>query len=239
MMPSDETPPSSPPAPAPSSAPDVSASGRVDVPVAHGRLEGLLKEPAHPRRAAIVCHPHPKGGGTMNNNVVYRTARALQDRGAAVLRFNFRGVGRSTGTHGGGPAELEDARAALDFMAARHPGVPLWQAGFSFGARVGLEAALGDPRVSRLLAVGLAVRMFDCSFLEGPRGGRPLAIVQAASDEYGDRPEIEAFVARLAPPVRLWIVEEATHLFPGKLDELEQAVGEAIDWLDQPSSTPP
>lgn len=216
----------------------MSASGRVDLPVSHGRLEALLKEPAHPRRAAVVCHPHPKGGGTMNNNVVYRTARALQERGTAVLRFNFRGVGRSTGIHGGGPAELEDARAALDFMAARHPGLPLWQAGFSFGARVGLEAALGDRRVSRLLAVGLAVRIFDCSFLEGPRDGRPLAIVQAARDEYGDRPEIEAFVARLAPPVRLWIVEDATHLFPGKLDELEQAVGAAIDWLDQAPSEP-
>src|SRR3954465_3617858 len=119
-MPTDEAHPSPPPAAEPSSpspspfpspspsAPAISASGRVDLPVAHGRLEALLKEPAHPRRAAVVCHPHPKGGGTMNNNVVYRTARALQDRGTAVLRFNFRGVGRSTGVHGGGPAELED-----------------------------------------------------------------------------------------------------------------------------------
>src|SRR5213592_368459 len=139
-----------------------SPSGRVAIPVEHGQLEGILREAPSAVAAAVVCHPHPKGGGTMNNNVVYRTARALQDRGTAVLRFNFRGVGRSTGTHGGGPAELEDARAALDFMAARHPGLPLWQAGFSFGARVGLETALGDRRVSRLLAVGLAVRIFDC-----------------------------------------------------------------------------
>src|SRR4051812_34355904 len=93
--------------------PVISPSGRLDVPVAHGRLEALLKEPAGPRRAAVVCHPHPQAGGTMNNNVVYRVAKALEESGSAVMRFNFRGVGRSTGSYGGGSAEVEDARAAL------------------------------------------------------------------------------------------------------------------------------
>jgi alpha/beta superfamily hydrolase len=218
-----------PPAP---SGPVISPSGRLDLAVSHGRLEALLKEPAAVRWATVVCHPHPQGGGTMNNNVVYRVAKSLEESGSAVLRFNFRGVGRSTGDYGGGSAEVEDVRAALDFMAARHPGLPLWLAGFSFGARVGLEAALADERVSRLFAVGLAVRMFDLSFLEGPRRGLPLAVVQAADDEYGDRAEIEAFMAALAEPKRLWIVEGATHLFPSKLDELERAAGEAIAWLD-------
>src|SRR6185295_2621254 len=211
----------------------LSPSGRFDLPVSHGRLEALLKEPAGARRAAVVCHPHPKGGGTMNNNVVYRLAKALEERGAAVLRFNFRGVGRSTGTYGEGVAEMEDVRAALDFMAARHPDLPLWLAGFSFGARVGLATAITDARVQRLLGVGLAVRMFDLGFLEGERGGRPLAVVQAANDEYGARAEIEALMPRLPPPTRLWIVEGATHLFPGKLDELEAAAAEAIAWLEE------
>ena len=168
----------------------------------------------------------------MNNNVVYRVAKALEDRGTAVLRFNFRGVGRSTGSYGDGVAECEDAQAALDFMATRHPDLPLWIAGFSFGSRVGLLTGIRDPRVSRLLGVGLAVRMFDLSFLEGPRGGRPLAVIQGANDEYGGREEIEALLARLDEPKRLSIVEGATHLFPGKLDELERAAGEAIDWLE-------
>ncbi|HEY8924751.1 MAG TPA: alpha/beta family hydrolase [Polyangia bacterium] len=198
-----------------------------------GHLEAILREPADPVRSAVVCHPHPQGGGTMNNNVVYRVAKALAERRTSVLRFNFRGVGRSTGEYAGGVGEVDDARAALDFMAARHPELPLWQAGFSFGARVGLQAGIADRRVSRLLAVGLAVRMFDLSFLEGERRGLPLAIVQAAQDEYGDRGEIEAFVARLAQPVRLWIVEDATHLFPGRLDALERTVGPAIEWLEQ------
>lgn len=210
----------------------ISPSGRFDLPVAHGRLEALLKEPAEPRRAAVVCHPHPQAGGTMNNNVVYRVAKALHDRGTAVLRFNFRGVGRSTGSYGEGVAECEDAQAALDFMAARHPNLPLWMAGFSFGARVGLLTGIRDPRVSKLLGVGLAVRMFDLSFLEGPRGGKPLAVIQGAQDEYGDRADIEGLMAKLDEPKRLAVVEGATHLFPGKLDELESAAAEAIAWLD-------
>lgn len=168
----------------------------------------------------------------MNNNVVYRIAKALQDRDTAVLRFNFRGVGRSTGNYGEGVGEFEDVRAALDFMAARHPGLPLWLAGFSFGARVGLQVGIDDDRVSRLLGVGLAVRMFDLGFLQHPRGGKPLAVVQAAHDEYGDRDEIDPFVAGIPDPKRLWIVEGATHLCPGKLDELEAALGAAVDWLD-------
>lgn len=229
--------PESPKSPISDAKTTISPSGRVDLPVdhggGHGHLEAILREPALPVRCAVVCHPHPQGGGTMNNNVVYRVAKALADRRTSVLRFNFRGVGRSTGEYGGGVAEVDDARAALDFMASRHPDLPLWQAGFSFGARVGLQAGMADPRVSRLLAVGLAVRMFDLSFLEGDRRGLPLAVVQAANDEYGDRAEIEAFVGRLAPPVRLWIVDDATHLFPGRLDALERAAGEAIEWLEQ------
>jgi uncharacterized protein len=209
----------------------------VDLPISHGRLEAILKEPAQPRRAVVVCHPHPKGGGTMNNNVVYRIAKAMEESGAAVLRFNFRGVGRSTGEYGEGIAEEEDARAALDFMAARHPTLPLWLAGFSFGARVGMSVGIADRRVSALLAVGLAIKVFDLGFLESDRAGKPLAIVQAAEDEYGARAEIEKFVARLPEPTRLWIVDEATHLFPGRLDPLEAAVTTAIAWLATAAAT--
>jgi uncharacterized protein len=210
---------------------DISPSGRLDLPVPHGRLEALLKQPASPRRAAVLLHPHPQAGGTMNNNVVYRMGQALEQNDTAVLRFNFRGVGRSTGSYGDGVGEEEDARAALDFMADRYPGLPLWLAGFSFGARVGLKVGEADPRVVRLLATGLAIRMFDLSFLQ--QKTKPLAIVQATEDEYGGRAEIETFVGGLPEPKRLWLVEGATHLFPGKLDELETAVRDAITWLSQ------
>lgn len=210
----------------------ISPSGRFDLPVDHGRLEALLKEPPQIARAVVVCHPHPKGGGTMNNNVVYRMAKALEERQSAVLRFNFRGVGRSTGVYGEGVAEEGDVRAALDFLAHRHPAVPLWVAGFSFGARVGLSVGLGDARVSKLLGVGLAVRMFDLGFLQQPRHpSKPLAVVQAANDEYGGAPEITAFSAGIPEPKRLWIVDDATHLFPNRLDPLEATLHQALDWL--------
>src|SRR5450432_774469 len=190
-------------------------SGRLVIPTEHGELEAILKEPAAPRAAAVICHPHPLGGGTMNNNVVYRVAKALGDAGVAVLRFNFRGVGASTGRHDGGEGEEQDALAALDLLAQRHAGLPLWMAGFSFGARVGLTVGARDARVSELLGIGLALSMFDYSFLD--EGSKPKAIIQAGEDEYGGRAAVEAAVARMAAPKRLWIVDGASHLYPQHL----------------------
>jgi uncharacterized protein len=212
--------------------PTPSPSGRLAIPVPHGQLEAILKEPAAPVAAAVVCHPHPLGGGTMNNNVVYRAAKALVDAGVAVLRFNFRGVGASTGRHDGGPGEEDDALAALDALALHHPNLPLWMAGFSFGARVGLTVGARDGRVEKLLGIGLALSMFDYAFLDAC--GKPKAVIQAAHDEYGDRTRIEAAFAHMAPPKHLAIVDGATHLFPQHLDALESAAGEAARWLLDP-----
>jgi uncharacterized protein len=204
-------------------------SGRIEIPVSHGSLEAIAREPDAPVAAVVVCHPHPLGGGTMNNNVVYRLAKSLVDGDVVTLRFNFRGVGESTGVHAHGVGEEEDARAALDWMHTRHPGLPLWMAGFSFGARVGLSVGASDARVSKLLGVGLALRMFDYGFLSGCT--KPKAVIQAADDEYGGRAEIEAAVARMAEPRRLWVVDAATHLFPGRLDAFESAAREAVAYL--------
>jgi alpha/beta superfamily hydrolase len=212
-----------------SSISSISPSGRATIPVAHGQLEAILREPPAPIAAAVICHPHPRGGGTMNNNVVYRLAKALVDGGVAALRFNFRGVGASTGSYDDGVGEEDDARAALGFLAARHRAVPLWMAGFSFGARVGLSVGARDARVTKLLGVGLALEMFDYAFLG--ECTKPKAIIQASDDEYGARPAIEAAVTGMAEPKRLWIVEGATHLFPGQLDPFEAAAREAVAYL--------
>ncbi|HVU50715.1 MAG TPA: alpha/beta fold hydrolase [Polyangia bacterium] len=212
-----------------STPPTPSPSGRLSIPVPHGQLEALLKEPAAPVAAAVVCHPHPLGGGTMNNNVVYRAAKALVDAGVAVLRFNFRGVGASTGRHDGGAGEEDDALAALDVLAQLHPDLPLWMAGFSFGARVGLTVGARDARVEKLLGIGLALKMFDYSFLDS--SAKPKAVVQAADDEYGARDAVTAAFDRMAPPKHLAIVDGATHLFPQHLDQLERAAAEATAWL--------
>jgi alpha/beta superfamily hydrolase len=205
------------------------SSGRVDIPVAHGILEGLLKESPAPFAAAVICHPHPQFGGTMNNNVVYRVAKAFVDAGGTALRFNFRGVGRSTGRYAEGVGEEDDARAALDFLEQRYPGVPLWMAGFSFGARVGLTVGAREARVQKLLGLGLALKLFDYDFLSASR--KPKAFIQAAEDEFGARAAIEALVADMAEPKRLFVVENAIHLFPGRLDDLEAAARAAIDYL--------
>lgn len=207
----------------------ISPSGRTVIPVAHGQLEAILREPEAPRAAAVVCHPHPRGGGTLNNNVVYRLAKALVDGGVAALRFNFRGVGASSGSYDEGRGEEDDARDALEFLAARHPTLPLWMAGFSFGARVGLRVGAREARVSKLLGVGLALEMFDYGFLAAC--SKPKAIIQAAHDEYGGRDAIEAAVRGMSEPKRLWIVEGATHLFPGQLDPFEAAAREAVAYL--------
>src|SRR5580704_6497531 len=109
-----------------------------------GKLEALLEEPEQentgaPREACLVCHPHPLFGGTMHNKVVYRIARGMRRAGAVVLRFNFRGVGRSESVHDQGVGEVEDARAALGFLRHRYPDLPYSLAGFSFGSRVILQ----------------------------------------------------------------------------------------------------
>ena len=205
------------------------SSGRTTIPVSHGELEAILRAPADPIAACVVCHPHPKGGGTMNNNVVYRAAKALVDRRVVALRFNFRGVGASTGGYDHGEGEQEDVRAALSFLRSRHPSLPLWVTGFSFGARVGLTVGAAAPEVVGLFGIGLALSMFDYSFLSAC--SKPKAVVQAADDEYGGRADIEAAVAKMAEPKRLWIVDTATHLFPGRLDSFEASAGEAVSWL--------
>jgi len=190
-------------------------SGRTVIPVAHGGLEAILREPAAPIAAAVVCHPHPLHGGTMNNNVVYRTAKALVDAGVAALRFNFRGVGGSTGQ--------------LAYLRARHPTLPLWIAGFSFGARVGLAVGAEDAEVTKLFGIGLALTMFDHRRLAGCT--KPKAFVQGSEDEYGGRAAIEAAVAAMPEPKRLWVVDGASHLYPGHLDAYEAAAREAVAWL--------
>ena len=206
-----------------------SLSGRVSIPAGHGHLEGILREASSAVAAAVVCHPHPRGGGTMNNNVVYRAAKALVAGGVTALRFNFRGVGASTGSHDDGVGEEDDVRAALDFLRAHAPGLPIWIAGFSFGARVGLTVGAHSDDVVKLMGIGLALRMFDYGFLASC--DKPKAIIQAAEDEYGGREEIEAAVNGMSEPKRLWIVDNATHLFPGQLDPFERAAEEAVAYL--------
>jgi hypothetical protein len=206
-------------------------AGNLFIPAPHGRLEAIWKEPrgADPRAVALVLHPHPLHGGTMHNKVVFRTARGLEDAGVATLRVNFRGVGHSTGEHTGARGgEQEDARLALDFLAERHPSLPVFLAGFSFGARVGLEVGTLDERVRYLVGVGTPVsipeREYDFSFLEDCR--KPLLLAHGDRDEFGSVLDLRALAARLPEEsqVRVEIIPGAGHFFDDQLEDLRRAV---------------
>jgi alpha/beta superfamily hydrolase len=189
-----------------------------------GRLEALLMRPeGEPRAAAVLCHAHPLHGGMMHFKLLFRAAKTLQERGLAVLRFNFRGVGRSEGAHDDGVGEQEDVRAAIDELHRRFPTLPLVAGGFSFGAVMALRVGIDDERVPALLSMGLPIaHMPNTSFLQGSR--KPRLFLQGENDEFGPRAAIEALVAPLPEPKSLVIVPGADHYFTGHLDEVQTAI---------------
>jgi alpha/beta superfamily hydrolase len=198
-----------------------------------GRLEALLDtpEPAAVRAAVVFAHPHPQYGGTMHTKVVYQGAKALTRIGCAVLRFNFRGVGASEGQFDEGRGEFEDYRAALDYMAAQYPGVPIWAAGFSFGSWVALEVGAVDPRV--LVLIGIAppvvtsVSGLDYTFPNTLESTKPKFFVQGEGDEVCPIEGMWQFYGKLHEPKELVVIDGADHLFEGKTQE----VGEALEDL--------
>lgn len=194
-----------------------------------GRLEALAwpaKGPdgaeVAPRAAAVVCHPHPLGGGTMHNNVVFRIARGLQHAGLATLRINFRGVERSEGTHDGAGGEEEDARAALDWLQREHPGLPLWLAGFSFGGRTVAALATREPRAERLACVALPCKVLDCSRLRQVRV--PTLVLMAGRDEYGNLADLRASAGPLPERVELDEIPGVDHFFRGATPRVEARI---------------
>ncbi len=189
-----------------------------------GRLEAILMHPAGvPSAAAVVCHAHPLHGGVMHFKVVFRAAKALQAHGAAVLRFNFRGVGRSDGVHDNGRGEQDDVSAALDELQRRFPGRPLVLGGFSFGAHMALRLGTRDGRVSALFALGLPLtHLADTAFLHGC--ALPRLFVQGERDEFGDGDSLRAVVERLPEPRTLVVVPGSDHFFSGQLDAMQAAV---------------
>ena len=193
-----------------------------------GRLEALLDEGTTPPRAAVVFgHPHPMQGGTMHTKAVFQGAKGLTRIGCAVLRFNFRGVAGSAGTFDQGDGEKEDFRAAIDFMAARYPGVPIWAAGFSFGSWVALEVGADDPRVSALIGIAPPVKRDGYTWERTLETEKPKFFVQGDMDELCPLKDLWAFYAKLKEPKELVVIDGARHLFEGKTEE----VGEALEDL--------
>lgn len=201
------------------------------IPGPAGRLEALLwhaKDESgadcEPRAAAVVCHPHPLGGGTMHNNVVFRLARGLQHAGLTVLRFNFRGVEASEGVHHGEGGEVEDARAALDWLAAAVPGVPLWGAGFSFGARTMAALAPREPRLQHLVLVALPAKAYDCRFVREVTV--PGLVLMAGADPYGNASDLRERVGELPQVLEVDEIPDVDHFFRGATPQLEARIRE-------------
>lgn len=202
--------------------------GNLDIPASHGTLEAILKEPSGAAQGvALVCHPHPLGGGTMHNKVVYRAAAGLVEAGLITLRFNFRGVGASTGAHDDGVGEQQDVRDALDYLSKNYPNQPITLAGFSFGSRVGTEVALDDERVVRLISIGTPVDKYDFSFLKNCR--KPILFVHGDADEFGSIENLNALVAQVAEnaDAKLIVFQNCGHFFDNHLEELKNAIH---DW---------
>jgi alpha/beta superfamily hydrolase len=202
-----------------------------------GRLEALLDVPAdaaraeRPRAAVVFAHPHPQFGGTMHTKTVYQGTKGLTRIGCAVLRFNFRGVGASDGTFDRGEGEKEDFGAALDYIAARYPGVAIWAAGFSFGSWVALEVGAVDPRVSALIGIAPPVATSasgqEYDFSNALQSDKPKFLVQGEADEVCPLEGMWQFYGRLKEPKELVVIDAADHLFDGKTAE----VGEALEDL--------
>ena len=161
------------------------STDHISIPCGSIVLEGILERPASvssPAPAAVICHPHPLYGGTMNNNVTIALVQGFLERGIICLRFNFRGTGKSQGTHDDGNAEVDDVRSALDFLVQTDGVDParIILAGYSFGCWVSLKAAAEDPRPSRLIGISPPVDMYDFSFLKNE--ARPILLVAGDRD---------------------------------------------------------
>lgn len=203
----------------------------IDIPASHGFLDALLRIPdmiAPPHMAAVVCHPHPQGGGTMHNKVVFTMAKALNEAGVPALRFNYRGVGRSTGHYDFGRGESDDIRTAIAYMAQRYPLAPLVVSGFSFGSWLGLPIGCADARVTHVIGVGVPVQTLDIAHLADCTKSK--LIVQGTQDEYGPVDILQAWFAGIAEPKQLTLIDGATHFFPTTLDKLGTAIS---TWLTE------
>lgn len=209
--------------------------GNLTIPAPHGQLEAILKEASDPKGIAIVCHPHPLGGGTMHNKVVFRAAAGLNDAGLTTLRFNFRGVGASTGEHSEIPGGKEDVLTAIDHLTNEFPKMDLTLVGFSFGSRVGMEIGKDDDRVKRLISIGTPVDKYkDYEFLYDLK--KPILFIHGDSDEFGKLENVEKLVDEVASSTDAELVKftNCGHFFDDHLDPLRNTIKNWVEaHLDQ------
>lgn len=186
-----------------------------------GKLEALYRDLQDPAAVAVVCHPHPAGGGTLHNKVVFRAARGLESANVATLRFNFRGVGASGGKHDGGEGELEDVNAAIDWMKRKHAGKKLIVGGFSFGSWVASRTACERPDVDAVFLIGTPVNKYDFGYLRHCE--KPMLILHGTQDEHGDVQKLEKVVQGIRNAETV-IVTGADHFFTKQIEAVEETI---------------
>ena len=197
-----------------------------EIPGPVGALEARLDLPTGtPRAVAVIAHPHPQYGGTMQTKAVYEAARALARIGVASVRFNFRGAGISRGAFDGGRGEQDDYRSALDYASARFPGLPIWAVGMSFGAWVATTVGAEDSRVSLLLAIAPAVDHYDYAGLRSST--KHTFVIHGEEDEVAPIRHVRRLYGEMAEPKELVVLEAADHVFDGRTS----MVGEAVEDL--------
>jgi uncharacterized protein len=198
---------------------------RISIEGPSGAIEAVVEDPGiSSAHYAIVCHPHPVYGGTMDNKVVTTVARGLNECSVPTLRFNFRGVGQSIGAFDRGIGETADAAAVAAFGAARWPGRTLIVAGFSFGGYVALRLARHHP-TQKLIAVAPAVQFFEAG-IGAPNC--PWVIIQGDADDVVDPSAVIGWASALTPAPRVVVLSGVGHFFHGRLRELRDAVIDAI-----------
>ena len=198
-----------------------------------GRLEGrYYHSKVENAPVALLLHPHPQGGGTMNNKVVYNLYNTFTQRGFSALRFNFRGVGRSQGRFDNGQGELADAAAALDWIQAHNADAAgCWIAGFSFGAWIGMQLLMRRPEIDGFISVAPPANLYDFSFLAPcPASG---LIVHGDADDLVPADSVKALATKLSAQRDITVqytgIRGANHFFQEKLDQLSTVVGNYMD----------
>ena len=202
-----------------------------------GALQALFETPASAAAApagafGVICHPHPLFGGTMDNKVVWTLARAFQQLGAPTIRFNFRGVGASEGSHDGGRGEIGDTLAMVAYGRDRWPHAALWLAGFSFGGVVALHAARA-AHPARVVVVAPGITRVELG--AAPPPACPWLIVQGEADDVVPAAAVSAWARTLSPAPELTMLPGAGHYFHGRINELRDTV---LEFMRRSSSAP-
>ena len=193
-----------------------------------GPLEVLLDLPVGPPRVAVVfAHPLPTEGGTMHTKVVFQAAKALARIGCVVLRFNFRGVGLSTGAWDEGRGEMDDYRAAVTHMAGAYPGLEIWAAGFSFGSYIATTVGADDDRICALIAIAPPVHKYE--FASVKLSHKPKFVIHGELDELISIRLARHFYAQLPEPKEFVEIDRADHLFDGQASEVGDALADLLE----------